>query len=63
MLLPRVTDSNNLSQARFESWLAGVGVFSSPPQRIYEPNVPAEVKPTSTSRDLPHEAADVSSVH
>jgi peptidoglycan/xylan/chitin deacetylase (PgdA/CDA1 family) len=63
MLLPRVTDSNNLSQARFESWLAGVGVFSPTTQRMYQASIPAEVKPTSPSRDLPHEAVDVSSVH
>jgi peptidoglycan/xylan/chitin deacetylase (PgdA/CDA1 family) len=63
MLLPRVTDSNNVSQARFESWLAGVGVFSSTPQRIYEPNIPAELATTSPNRDLPREPADVSSVH
>ena len=63
MLLPRVTDSNNVSQARFESWLAGVGVFSSSTQRVYQPSIRAEIQTTSTVRELPAERADVSSVH
>jgi len=46
MLLPRVTDSNNVSQARFESWLAGV-VFGSAAQRSYEPNIRSESTPVS----------------
>ena len=29
MLLPRVTDSASISQARFESWLSGVGLLAS----------------------------------
>ena len=63
MLLPRVTDSNNVSQARFESWLAGVGVFSPSAQRTYLPSIRTEVKAVSALRDLPPERADVSSVH
>ncbi|MFL6446540.1 MAG: polysaccharide deacetylase family protein [Bryobacteraceae bacterium] len=61
MLLPRVTDSNNVSQARFESWLAGVGVFGSAAQRTYEPAV-CVVSDTIAQHRLPTERADVSSV-
>jgi peptidoglycan/xylan/chitin deacetylase (PgdA/CDA1 family) len=61
MLLPRVTDSNNVSQARFESWLAGIGVFGPAVQRSYHPS--GSVASGSVSEHgLPAERADVSSV-
>ncbi len=61
MLLPRVTDSNNVSQARFESWLAGVGVFGPGSLRTYQMNGCEEAKSESEC-DLRGERADVSSV-
>jgi len=62
MLLPRLTDSNNVSQARFESWLAGVGVFSSTVQRVYPPSMQPKAKAPAAACDLGAERADVSSV-
>jgi len=66
MLLPRVTDSNNVSQARFESWLAGV-VFGSVAQRSFEPSIRSDSTLVSecelaSQRELGSERADVSSV-
>jgi peptidoglycan/xylan/chitin deacetylase (PgdA/CDA1 family) len=61
MLLPRVTDSNNVSQARFESWLAGVGVFGPASLRAYQPNGCPESSAESEC-GLQAERADVSSV-
>ncbi|MFL6417256.1 MAG: polysaccharide deacetylase family protein [Bryobacteraceae bacterium] len=60
MLLPRVTDSNNVSQARFESWLAGVGVFGSN-LRMYQSDLSLSSAVVSQC-DLRSEQADVSSV-
>lgn len=47
MLLPRVTDSNNVSQARFESWLAGFAVFGSVVPATYEPSLCVEANTVS----------------
>jgi len=61
MLLPRVTDSNNVSQARFESWLAGVGVFGPAAQRVFEPSV-CSARDLVSDCELSADRADVSSV-
>jgi peptidoglycan/xylan/chitin deacetylase (PgdA/CDA1 family) len=61
MLLPRVTDSNNVSQARFESWLAGVAIFNSAPQRSCLPAICSDPN-TGSERELRTEQVDVSSV-
>jgi len=61
MLLPRVTDSNNVSQTRFESWLAGFGVFGPVVQTPYEPSIC--VQATSVAEcSVPAQRADASSV-
>src|SRR4051812_21263218 len=54
MLLPRVTDSNNVSQARFESWLAGVGVFGAATQRAHQP-IESVTSTALSERGLPAE--------
>jgi len=59
MLLPRVTDSNNVSQARFESWLAGVGVFGPNVHRSYGPSIRSDSNAVSDC-SLPAGRADVS---
>jgi len=59
MLLPRVTDSNNVSQARFESWLAGVGVFGPNAHRPYGPSIRSDSNAVSDC-SLPAGRADVS---
>jgi peptidoglycan/xylan/chitin deacetylase (PgdA/CDA1 family) len=61
LLLPRVTDSNNVSQARFESWLAGVGVFGPAAQRNLQPNRSLASNSLSEG-SLRDERVDVSSV-
>ncbi len=61
MLLPRVTDSNNVSQARFESWLAGFGVFGSAMPTSYDLSLCGEPSAVADCR-LPADRADVSSV-
>jgi peptidoglycan/xylan/chitin deacetylase (PgdA/CDA1 family) len=60
MLLPRLTDSNNVSQARFESWLAGMGVFSSNVQRVYPQSIRPKAKASAAASDLEAERLDVS---
>lgn len=64
MFLPRFTDSNAVSQVRFESWLAGIGVFG---QSVQQSAAPAPVGGSSrigevASCEAPSENADVSSV-
>jgi len=61
MLLPRVADSNNVSQARFESWLAGVGVFGPTIPRTYQTTRGADCSTVSQS-GLSCESAYVSPV-
>lgn len=62
MLLPRVTDSNAVSQARFESWLAGVGVFGQGSPRIFQPGDCGPAGSSTPECEVPAERADVSSV-